>query len=149
MHGQWIIDLASDLRLPECSHHPVPVRNADHVLVEDAYAIRIDPRCYDISIREVAIIDRGILSTRIGPSVKIGEFDEKDGGLDGIKSEVPADEFVVVLRFRAVNAQRHEAVAKTWVVCDDHSTVTCATKVLAGEEAETAQVSNASRLTSF
>ena len=74
------------------------------------------------------------------------QLDQQDGGLQGIESEVSADQSMVVLRLRPMGTHHHQSIMECSVVCHHHSPVARTTKVLAGEKAEAAYRAEASGL---
>ena len=69
--------------------------------------------------------------------------------LDRIQPEVAANIFVIILRLHPVVAHDEKLMIQFFVVGDDHSTITDAAEVLAGEEAKAPASSHLSGLFAF
>src|SRR2546425_5150132 len=145
MEGNGIVDLRPHAAIGQKCFQLVATTGPDHELVIDvaaaALGIRHGRRLDDTAGGEARLGQKSLVATRIlltslGPSVEIVQLHVDKGRLQGIESEVAADEAMVVLRFGAVGPQHSEALGQSRVVRDDHASVTERTEVLGGEEGE-------------
>ena len=104
----------------------VATRDADAVLVVDGDAVGMDVGGFDGGVGEFVVVVLGVLSAFGGPVLEVGQFDEQDGGLDGVESEVATNVAVVVLWFLAMVAHDEGFLVEGLVVGDDHATIACA-----------------------
>ncbi len=75
----------------------------------------------------------------------MAQLDAEDGGLDLVQTAVGSHHVVVVADLRAVSAQHLHLLGQLRVAGQDHPTVADPAQVLAGEEREATQVSQAAR----
>src|SRR5258706_7319937 len=123
----------------------VTLASPDRIDVVDVpRASRLD-RCVNVSLSEKARIHAGVPAPELGPRLEPPQLDSQDCRLDLIEAEVESSNDVQVLLLGAPVAKHAQLLRIAFVVGGHRTAVAGSTEVLAGVEAETAQVADRAR----
>src|SRR2546421_5080663 len=142
-----VVDLGADLGPAEVLPEVVPPLRPDDVLVEDVAIARRHPRrpkaIGEARLLERRLVDAGVRLATSRPPVEVLELDEQDRGLHLVEAEVAADDEMVVLGLAAVDSQDLQALRQCGIVGHAHPRIAERAQVLAWEEGEAADVTDA------
>ena len=143
----WVVNFRADFELGEVDAEGVAMGRPDNELVVDVMVRGFGmsklfegegEEWGEASIVDGPTIEIGPLATPLAPLIEVGEFDLKNGGLDGIDAKVSADQGVEVAWFHAVIPKCPHFGREGVIVADDHSCIAEGSEVFGGVEGEPA-----------